>query len=39
VAYGTSATYAYDGGNMRVQKNANGTPTVFIWSGSRDIAE
>ena len=39
MAYGTSATYAYDGDNMRVQKNANGTPTVFIWSGSRDIAE
>ena len=39
VAYGASATYAYDGDGIRVQKNANGTSTVFIWSGSRDIAE
>jgi RHS repeat-associated protein len=39
VAYGASATYAYDGDGMRVQKNANGTSTVFVWSGSRDIAE
>lgn len=39
VSGGASASYTYDGNGMRVQKSANGTTTVFIYSGSKDIAE
>jgi len=36
---GGNATYTYDGGGLRVQKSANGTTTVSIFSGSDVIAE
>ena len=36
---GGNATYTYDGGGLRVQKSANGTTTVSIFSGSEVIAE
>jgi RHS repeat-associated protein len=39
VTGGASATYTYDANGFRVQKSANGTTTVFIYSGSQDIAE
>ena len=39
VSGGASASYTYDGNGLRVQKSANGTTTVYIYSGSEDIAE
>ena len=36
---GASATYTSDANGIRVKKSANGTSTVFIYSGSEDIAE
>ncbi len=38
-AYSTSAAYTYDGNNLRVQKSSGGTTTVYIFSGSKVIAE
>jgi RHS repeat-associated protein len=34
-----SGTYVYDDNSDRVQKTANGTTTVYIYSGDKDIAE
>ncbi|MFZ0856657.1 MAG: RHS repeat-associated core domain-containing protein [Candidatus Acidiferrales bacterium] len=39
VTGGATASYTYDGNGLRVQKSANGTTTVFIYSGAQDIAE
>lgn len=39
VNYGSSAVYAYDGNDLRVQKTVNGTNTVSVFSGSSVIAE
>jgi RHS repeat-associated protein len=36
---GTAGTYAYDGNNLRVIKVAAGATTVYIFSGSKVIAE
>src|SRR5262249_15134793 len=36
---GSSATYSFDGNGMRVKKVASGTTTVYIFSGSKVIAE
>lgn len=36
---GGSGTYVYDDNGFRVQKTAGGTSTVYIYSGSQDIAE
>ena len=35
----TSGTYTYDGGGLRVQKVAGATTTVYVFSGSKVIAE
>ncbi len=37
--YAAGSTYAYDGSGMRVQKTVGSSSTVFLWSGSRDVAE
>jgi RHS repeat-associated protein len=34
-----TAAYAYDGNNLRVQKSSGSTSTVYIFSGSKVIAE
>jgi YD repeat-containing protein len=34
-----SATYSYDGKSLRVQKAYGGTTTVYIFSGTRVLAE
>lgn len=39
VTGGTTASYTYDDRGFRVKKSANGTTTVYIYSGSEDIAE
>ncbi len=36
---GSSATYTFDGNGLRVTKAASGTTTVYIFSGSKVIAE
>src|SRR5260370_31941634 len=36
---GSSATYTFDGNGLRVKKAASGTTTVYIFSGSKVIAE
>lgn len=36
---GGSSTYIYDGNGLRVKKTASGTPTVYVFSGSKVIAE
>jgi RHS repeat-associated protein len=36
---GASGTYTYDGNNLRVQKLSGSTTTVYIFSGSKVIAE
>lgn len=36
---GSSATYTYDGKGLRAKKVASGTTTVYIFSGSKVIAE
>jgi RHS repeat-associated protein len=35
----TSGTYSYDGNSLRVQKVSSGTTTIYIFSGSKVIAE
>jgi RHS repeat-associated protein len=35
----SGSTYSYDGNNLRVQKVASGTTTVYIFSGTKVIAE
>ncbi len=40
IAYsGAAGTYTYDGNNLRVKKVAGGTSTVYIFSGTKVIAE
>ncbi|MHB8527434.1 MAG: RHS repeat domain-containing protein [Candidatus Acidiferrales bacterium] len=39
VSGGAAASYAYDANGIRVEKSANGATTVFIYTGSEDIAE
>lgn len=39
VTGGATASYTYDADGFRVEKSANGTNTVYIYSGSEDIAE
>lgn len=39
VTGGATASYTYDSDGFRVKKSANGITTVFIYSGSEDIAE
>jgi YD repeat-containing protein len=39
VTGGATAGYTYDGNGLRVQKSVSGTTTVYIYSGSKDIAE
>jgi len=36
---GSSATYSFDGNGLRVKKAASGSTTVYIFSGSKVIAE
>lgn len=36
---GATASYAYDGHRWRIQKMVNGTTTVYVYSGSKVIAE
>src|SRR6266567_84750 len=36
---GSSATYTFDGNGLRVKKAASGTTTIYIFSGSKVIAE
>jgi len=35
----SGSTYSYDGGSLRVQKSSGGTTTVYIYSGTKVIAE
>src|SRR5260370_20122215 len=35
----TTANYAYDGHRWRIQKTMSGTSTVYVYSGSKVIAE
>jgi hypothetical protein len=35
----SSGTYTYDGNNLRVKKVSGGTTTVYIFAGSKVIAE
>ncbi len=35
----SAATYSYDGNNLRVKKVASGTTTVYLFSGSKVVAE
>jgi hypothetical protein len=35
----SGSTYSYDGNNVRVQKSASGSTTMYIFSGAKVIAE
>lgn len=36
---GTTAQYAHDGNNLRLQKQVNGTVTSYLWDGSEVLKE